>query len=135
MGLQRADLDFDRGRIRVLGKGRKERLVPFTREAKRAVWRYMTYRKDDHPALWLTEERTHLGLEGVNSTLDRLYTRADVQVKDKAHVFRRSWAARNLRAGIPMKDVQLIGGWESVTVLEDYVRAMTSEDALGADWQ
>ena len=135
VGLQRVDLDYDRGRIRVLGKGRKERLVPFSREAKRAVWRYMTYRRDDLPAVWLTEEGTPIGIEGVKSTLVRLYVRADVHVKDKAHVFRRSWAARNLRAGIPIKDVQIIGGWESVTTLEGYVRAMTSEDALSADWQ
>ncbi|GAI72375.1 unnamed protein product, partial [marine sediment metagenome] len=55
-------------------------------------------------------------------------------IKDLHHIFRRSWAMRNLKAGVPQKYVQLIGGWESVTTLEQYVRAMESEDALDANW-
>ncbi len=37
----------------------------------------------------------------------------------------------------PLKFVQLVGGWDSVAVLEQYVRRMSSDDALGGNikWQ
>ena len=41
---------------------------------------------------------------------------------------------RNIQAGVPLKFVQLVGGWESVTTLEQYVRAMESSQALNANW-
>ena len=40
---------------------------------------------------------------------------------------------RNLRAGVPIKFIQLVGGWSSIAVLEGYVRAMESEDAVEAE--
>ena len=51
-------------------------------------------------------------------------------MRDQHHVFRRSWAWRNLKAGVSPKFVQLVGGWESMAVLEQYVRMMKSDDAL-----
>jgi site-specific recombinase XerD len=130
------DIDWDRSHIRVFGKGAKERYVPFTREAKKAVWRYLSYRHDDHPVLWVTEERRPAGRWTIVSATQSLIKRAGLhgQIKDMHHIFRRSWAMRNLKAGVPIKYVQLIGGWESVTTLEQYVRAMESEDALDANW-
>ena len=39
--LESANVDLDLGLVRVFGKGRKERLVPFGREAGRWVQRYL----------------------------------------------------------------------------------------------
>lgn len=88
------------------------------------------------PELWLTEERKPSGKWMVIQAMANILEWAGLrsQIKDACHVFRRSWAMRNLKAGVPIKFVQLVGGWESVTTLEGYVRAMTSEDALKAKW-
>jgi hypothetical protein len=32
--------------------------------------------------------------------------------------------------GDPLKQIQMVGGWENVSTLENYVRAMQSEVAL-----
>lgn len=133
-GLELHHLDWDNSRIRVFGKGRKERYVPFTKDAKKAVWRYLRYRHDGLPQLWLTEERRPAMKSMVISATRRILQRADLHVKDMHHIFRRSWAMRNLKAGVPIKYVQLVGGWESVVTLEGYVRAMESEDALSVNW-
>lgn len=133
-GLQLASMDWERDRLKLFGKGRKERYVPFSKEAKRAVWRYLAYRNDDLPDLWLTEEQTPLHSPSVREAINRIYERAGVKVKDVCHIFRRSWAYRNIKNGVPTKFVQLVGGWESVTTLERYVEAMDSEEALGAKW-
>lgn len=135
-GLQLADLDWENNRIKVFGKGSKERFVPFLKEAKHAIWRYKSHRKDNDPHLWLGEERRPLTKDGVDSATQRLVIRAGLQgeIKDLHHIFRRTWAMRQIRAGVPMKYIQLVGGWESVVTLERYVRAMAVDDALGAGW-
>jgi len=129
-------IDWPRNRIKVFGKGARERFIPFTPETKKAVWRYLKYRRDEHPHLWVTEERRPAKTWGLTSAMRRMIERAELDgyIKDCFHVFRRSWAMRNIRAGRSIKDIQLIGGWESITVLEGYVRAMQSEDALGGKW-
>lgn len=131
-----ADLDWDGSRIRVFGKGARERYVPFTKEAKKSVWRHLNHRNDALPNLWLTEERRAAKKWAIVSATRRLIERAGLhgQIKDLHHIYRRSWAMRNLKAGVPIKYVQLVGGWERVSTLEGYVRAMESEDALGANW-
>ena len=132
-----SDLNWEASTIRVIGKGAKERQVPFTREAQRTVYHYLKMRGDNHPQLWISEERQPMRLTGLGKITRTMFTRADIQVKDLHHIFRRTWAYRNLKAGVPLKFVQLVGGWESVAVLEQYVRRMDSEDALGSNvnWQ
>jgi len=135
-GLKLADLDWERSRIRVFGKGARERWVPFLPEAKKSVWRYIAYRDDKLPQLWLSEERRPMTRDGIDSMTQRLVIRAGLhgEIKDLHHTFRRAWAARQIRAGVPTKYVQMVGGWESLSVLERYVRAMDIDDALGANW-
>ena len=129
-GLQISDLDNQGNKIRVFGKGRKERYVPYSKEAKKAVWRYTAYRADTLPQLWLTEERKPMKSAGVQEAFDRIYKRADIHVKDICHIFRRTWAMRQLKAGVPIRYVQIIGGWENLSTMEIYVRAMQTEEAL-----
>jgi len=134
--LQLVDLEWQRDRIKVMGKGARERYVPFSKEAKRAVWRYLSYRDDEHPCLWITEERRPMGQGGMIMVMRRLFDGAGLrgEVVDLHHVFRRSWAMRNLRGGRSLRDLMAVGGWESEQMLMRYVRAMESEDALAAKW-
>ncbi len=133
-GLRVDDLNWDGSWILVFGKGNRERRVPFSKEAKRAVWRYLAFRKDNLPQLWLSEERTPMAPEGLRMAINRLYRRSGIQVKDVCHIFRRTWAMRQIKSGIPPKFVQLTGGWIDIKTLDGYIQAMTSEDALGAKW-
>lgn len=130
--LMLTDLDWGKERIRVFGKGRKERYVEFPDQARRAVWRYLQFRQDDLPELWLTEERTPLQLAGVRHALIRIYERAGLKVKDHFHIFRRTWAMRKIDEGVPQKYIMLIAGWEDPDTMDKYVRAMDSEMALDA---
>lgn len=126
------DLDWDADRIRVVGKGAKERHIPFTKDAQVAMYRYLAVRPEGYDELWIGEERRPLKPAGLSSATRKLYQRAGIKVTDLHHIFRRSWAYRNLKAGVPIKHLQIIGGWSSVTVLEQYVARMDSEDALSS---
>lgn len=135
--LKIADLEWDwgpkkQGRIKVFGKGRRERYVEFPKEAKKAVWRYLAHRDDDLPQLWLSEERLPLAKTGVSIAIVRTYQRAGLRVKDVCHIFRRTWARRKIEEGIPQKYIMLTGGWEDPDTMDKYVRAMDSEEALRA---
>ncbi len=131
--LELADLDWERNRIRVFGKGSKERFTVFTPKAKKAVWRYLSYRRDDMPCLWLTEERRPLTQGGMVTIMRRLMDRAGLRDElpgDLHHVFRRSWVRRLIQRGVSLKDIQMLGGWASMRMLELYVRDMMSDEAV-----
>jgi len=132
--LQLSDLNWQ-GRapkIRILGKGQRERYVEFPKEAREAVYRYLHFRNDDWPQLWLAENGEPLGKDGVCSAIRRLYERAGIRVKDQFHIFRRTWAMRKINDGVPQKYIMLVGGWEDPATMDKYVRAITSDDALRA---
>jgi len=119
--LRRDDLDWDRGRFRVWhGKGNKERLAPFHRDAQRAISRYLGHRTDGWPELWVSEERRPLGYAGMSNDIQRVRDWAGVTVKDSAHAFRRTFAGNALRAGTLRQHVQILGGWEDDSMLGIY---------------
>lgn len=137
--LRLKDLDWNKGRVTVIEKFNKQRVVPFSLEAQRAVYRYIQARKqhferfrqdDTLEQLWVGEERRPLSYWGIQQINRRLMDRAGVHFKDQHHAFRRTWAMRNLSAGVPLKYVQLVGGWDDIASMEVYVRAMESEAAL-----
>jgi integrase/recombinase XerD len=127
--LTKKDLDWDASVIRVVhGKGQKERQVPFDRQCQRAMLRYMQQRKVSLDWLWVTEERTRLGYDGIWQDLKRLADRAAVTLQDTCHIFRRTFAADAVRQNIPRPYVQAVAGWSTPQMLEFYVAAMEGEE-------
>ncbi len=143
--LRLQDLDWDKSRIKVLEKGDKERYVPFTPDAQKAVYRYLKVRQvymttcaktqTDHcQELWISEERKPLTFCGIQMINRKLLSRAGLHVTDQHHIFRRTWLCRNLAAGVPIKYLQLVGGWSSIAAMEVYARAMLSDEAIDREW-
>lgn len=130
--LRIADLEPEKERIKVYGKGRKERYVEYPMEARRAVWQYMKFRRDDLPELWLTEERDPLKLAGARIAISRTYQRAGFKVKDELHILRRTWAVNKIRQGVNIKYIMVLGGWEDISTMDKYVAAVETEEALDA---
>ena len=127
--LQLDDLDWKRSLILIrLGKGQKDRRVPFTNRAQTAVLRYLRYRTDDVPALWVTEVRAPMSANAVSTDMKRLVDRAGLDVKDRCHIFRRTWAAGAVRQGIPRQYAVVTGGWSTPRMLDHYTAAMMDEE-------
>ena len=119
------DLDWDASVVRVIhGKRQKERQVPFDRQCQRAMLRYIQQRKDSLDWLWVTEEGARLGYNGIWQDLKRIAERAEVELQDTCHIFRRTFATNAVRQNIPRLYVQAIAGWLSPQMLEHYVTAM-----------
>jgi site-specific recombinase XerD len=122
MGLRGTDVDFDLDVLLVLGKGRRERALPFGRKASLALDRYLRARarhKDaDLPWLWLGRHGrlTEWGLvhvlrrRGEQAGLPGLYP----------HQLRHTFAHEWLALGGGETDLMRLAGWKSRAMLQRY---------------
>jgi site-specific recombinase XerD len=132
------NLEWKLNRIKVLGKGDKERYMMFLPSAKKAVLHYLDFRRKrasrNEQALWVSEEGRPMTLGSIQQIMKRTAERAEVQYRDVCHAWRRTWTMRQLAAGVGLKPVQLIGGWNNFAAMEPYIRAMESQNALSQKW-
>jgi integrase/recombinase XerC len=131
VSIQLADVNFDRETIKVMGKGAKERVVRIGRMAQKALLRYLLMREDDHPCLWVTEERRPLRQEGISQMLKVLKHRAKLEgVRCSAHTFRHTFATRALLNGAGEFEVQSLLGHEGLDMTRRYAASLRSEAAV-----
>lgn len=124
LGLDYAHLDLDRQLARVLGKGRKERIVPLTDAAVARLRRYLERRGEFLPRP--EEQGIFLGARG--GRLDR--RQADRIIKDlavcgsipqiSAHTLRHSFASHMLQAGADLRSVQELLGHSRISTTQRY---------------
>lgn len=99
VGLDRNAIDFERFEVRVLGKGGKERVVPFAHEVGRALSAYLATRQDQEPALFINRYRARLSARSVQKELHELAARVGITKKVTPHVLRHSIASHMLQSG------------------------------------
>ncbi len=126
--LQLRDLDWANGRIRIMGKGQKERAAPFLKDAQRVVHRYQALRFDSLPTLWVTEEGRALAYDGVSRDMARLFDRVGVEVQDPCHIFRRTFAANARKQGIADPYIRASAGRTNDAMLNRFTAWMEIED-------
>jgi site-specific recombinase XerD len=127
------DIDTERGLIKVLGKGSKERVVRIGSTAQKALWKYLMFRhKTNSQALWLTEEGTLLSKYSVQIMVKRLKERAGVTVKGNCHKFRHTFALSFLRKDKNPFNLQYLLGHSDLRMTRHYVSTLGAEDALKA---
>jgi site-specific recombinase XerD len=121
-GLRVADLDFDLDVALVLGKGRRERALPFGRTTAVALDRYLRVRarhKDAAlPWLWLGI-KGRLTAWGLVSMLRRRSRQAGLPDLHP-HQFRHTFAHQWLAQGGGETDLMRLAGWKSRAMLQRY---------------
>jgi site-specific recombinase XerD len=122
VGLRVGDLDFDYDVARVLGKGQRERALPFGRKTAVALDRYLRVRaKHPHAAserLWLGKKGP-LTEYGLNQMIRRRGEQAGIdglRPHRLRHTFAHSWLAQ----GGAEVDLMRIAGWRSRVMLQRY---------------
>ena len=131
--IQIQDVNFDRGAIKVMGKGAKERVVGIGRATQKALLKYLLMRNDNYDCLWVTEERLPMQRRGVQIAIRRLAIRASItDAKRGPHTFRHTSATMALRNGASPFDVQSLLGHSTLTMTRRYTETVNSEDALKA---
>ena len=125
VGLRISCLYPDEGFVRVFGKGKKERLIPFCGMALEAVQRYLEVRplpadsrSDD--LLFLNNRGTSLSRVSMFKMVKKQALIADVQKEISPHTFRHSFATHLVENGADLRVVQEMLGHESITTTEIY---------------
>jgi integrase/recombinase XerD len=125
-GLATAGLDMELGVVRVLGKGRKERLVPLGREARRWVKRYVSEVRDGFargqrsPTLFLSRRGGRLSSAGLWGVVRRHGVRAGVEKILTPHVLRHSFASHLLERGADLRALQAMLGHADISTTQIY---------------
>jgi len=110
VSLDRENLDLEIGLIRVLGKGSKERVVPVTDYAIKAIGEYLGMRKDHHKILLLNYKGTRLSARSVRRVLDKLVAQISLEQHVNPHMLRHSFATHMLDGGADLRSVQELLG-------------------------
>jgi site-specific recombinase XerD len=132
-GIKIEDVGFERGWIKVKGKGAKERVVRIGATAQKALWRYLVYReKSKHQELWLTEEFKPMKAGGIQIMIQRLKERAGVTARGNCHKFRHTFALSFLRQDRNPFNLQYLLGHSDLRMVKHYVSTLGMEDALKA---
>jgi integrase/recombinase XerC len=123
-GADITDVDFVDRRFRVLGKGRKERVIPFGQPAAQALQAWLEVRADIPPRPG--EQALFIGVRG--SRIDQRTVRAIVQrLADEAgvsaiapHGLRHTAATHILEGGADLRTVQELLGHASLATTQRY---------------
>ncbi len=128
-GLDLASVDWPRRLVRVLGKGRKERLVPLHDRGFDALRLWLEDGREevataDSPgeALFLNRRGHRLGPRDVRRILDRRVARGHVY----PHALRHTYATHLLEGGADLRVVQELLGHESLTTTQLYTHVSKS---------
>ena len=128
-GLDLGSVNFHDGVLRVLGKGRKERLVPLHRRGLEAVRLWVEDARedvmtDDSPprALFFNRRGSRLGPRDVRRILDNRVARGHVH----PHALRHTYATHLVEGGADLRVVQELLGHESLTTTQIYTHVSKS---------
>lgn len=123
-GLDTTDVDRQKGLVKVLTKGRKERWVPIGRKALDAVDAYR--RKlgpiDDpnETALFLNKDRRRLSARSVARILEKLVRQCGLTTPISPHGLRHTFATHMLDSGADLRAVQELLGHRSLRTTQKY---------------
>lgn len=134
------DIDLDFGVLLVLGKGNRERYVPFGEYARMAIEEYieycrtplMTKHNKTHDYLLVSQYGDHISVSGIQYALNQLIKRTSLTSSIHPHKLRHSFATHLLDNGADMRTVQELLGHKSLSSTQIYTHV--TKDHLLKDY-
>lgn len=130
VGLNLTDIDFPNQTLRVKGKGRKERIVPFGEHARQAIEAYLSVRgalliegeagRLDPLAVFINYQGTRITTRSVGRMVDK-YVRMCSDIHHiSPHSLRHSFATHLLDAGADLRTIQELLGHARLSSTQVY---------------
>jgi len=125
-GLELKNLSLNRGVVRVLGKGNKERLVPLGAEASSWLERYLEEARPalmkgaTAPEVFVTGRRAGMTRQSFWHRVKRHAARAGIDGAISPHALRHSFATHLLNHGADLRVVQLLLGHSDLSTTQIY---------------
>lgn len=142
VGLNLGDISLDEGLVRVLGKGSKERIVPFGERARESLETYLNVRgnrmranrfiRSDvrHPegeAVFLNIRGGRLTARSVWNIVDRYVGQLAERLRVHPHTLRHTFATHMLNAGADLRTIQELLGHESLSTTQKYTHVSVEQ--------
>ncbi len=131
VSLRLADVDL-RGRfLRVMGKGNKERMVPFGEPAEEALTKYLSRRNEllvkdrenrGKDFIFLNYRGTPLTTRSVRRLVAKYIRLASLKTNLSPHSLRHSFATHLLNAGADLRSIQELLGHSSLSTTQKYTQ-------------
>jgi integrase/recombinase XerC len=140
VGLDLGDVSLGEGLVRVVGKGRKERIVPFGSRAAEALHEYLKVRtryvrihppakraKSSGEALFLSYRGKRLTSRSIGHIVDHHVGNLAQKLKVHPHTLRHTFATHMLSAGADLRSIQELLGHESLSTTQKYTHVSVEQ--------
>ena len=119
--INREDIDFESGLVRIRGKGKKERIVPIGSKAIEAIKKYQETRRTLHSpqALFINRSGERLTTRSVARIVKRYLSRLGMP-QVGPHGLRHSFATHLLEDGADLRAIQELLGHSSIATTQRY---------------
>ena len=136
VGLNLTDVYDDR--IRVVGKGNKERIVYFGAACRKAIDAYLVERKQqiltDNRALFGSRDHNRISVTAVHRLVKKALLQAGLDsTQFSAHKLRHTAATMMLSGGVDVKTVQEVLGHENLNTTQIYTHIESTELKIAAE--
>jgi len=129
VGLNIVSVDQIGGVIKVLGKGKKERIVPIGDRALQAIRDYLKKRRlaggNDDRALFFNKNGGRLTDRSVRRIINKYILKTSIQQKISPHTLRHSFATHLLDHGADLRSVQELLGHANLSTTQIYTHITT----------
>jgi integrase/recombinase XerC len=132
-GLNLSDVYLSQQFVRVLGKGRKERVVPFGHTVSEALQEYigqrfqLSQKSQEGKALFLNTHGERLTTRGTFLIVDRTARASGNFRANHPHALRHAYATHLLDGGADLRSIQELLGHKSLSTTQRYTRVGLTE--------
>jgi integrase/recombinase XerC len=119
-GLDLDDIDRSQQTVRVLGKGRKERIVPYGGRAASALAAYLDGRGGDAGALFPNRRGGRLTVRSLHTIVRRSAALTGITRRVSPHTLRHTFATHLLDAGADLRMIQELLGHSRLSTTQRY---------------
>ena len=120
-------VDFIGATVRVLGKGKKERVVPIGERALRAIRNYLAKRKVASHFIFLNKNKKPLSARGFRKEMDKYIRLISLKEHISPHTLRHSFATHLLNRGADLRSVQELLGHANLSTTQIYTHLTTEK--------
>ncbi len=112
--------DIQDGFIKVMGKGKKERILPIGGQALQAIDWYQKRYREKGGVLFISSKGNPISRVTIYTQINKYAEKAGIQKKISPHTLRHSFATHLLENGADLRLIQAMLGHESVATTDRY---------------
>lgn len=124
-GLDAEEVDFIGGIVKVMGKGKKERILPIGDQAISAIRAYLDKRRKQADALFLNKGGRRISTRGIRNIVQKYIRLAGIKQGVSPHTLRHSFATHLLNRGADLRSVQELLGHVNLSTTQIYTHLTT----------